>query len=70
MARHPIVSPECFLAHSLGFIFVIMLWALPFYLDYLFGGNTLPEGNFGEFLLFGYFLGSIVLVFFLGDYFF
>jgi len=70
MAPHPIVSPEDFLAYSLGFIFVIMLWALPFYLDYLFGGNKLPEGNFGEFLLFGYFLGSIVLVFFLSDYFF
>ena len=70
MAPHPIVSPEGFLAHSLGFIFVFMLWALPFYLDYLFGGNKLPEGNFGEFLLFGYFLGSIVLVFFLSDYFF
>ena len=70
MAPHPIVSPEGFLAHSLSFIFVIMLWALPFYLDYLFGGNKLPEGNFGEFLLFGYFLGSIVLVFFLSDSFF
>ena len=70
MTPHPIVSPEDFLAHSLGFIFVIMLWALPFYLDYLFGGNKLPEGNFGEFLLFGYFLGSIVLVIFLSDYFF
>ena len=70
MTPHPIVSPEDFLAHSLGFIFVIMLWALPFYVDYLFGGNKLPEGNFGEFLLFGYFLGSIVLVFFLSDYFF
>ena len=70
MAPHPIVSPEGFLAHSLGFIFVIMLWALPFYLDYLFGGNKLPEGNLGEFLLFGYFLGSIVLAIFLSDYFF
>lgn len=70
MAPHPIVSPDDFLAYSLGFIFVIMLWALPFYLDYLFGGNKLPEGNFGEFLLFGYFLGSIVLAHFLGDYFF
>ena len=70
MAPHPIVSPDDFLAYSLGFIFVIMLWALPFYLDYLFGGNKLPEGNFGEFLLFGYFLGSIVLAIFLSGYFF
>ena len=70
MAPHPIVSPEGFLAHSLYFIFLIMLWALPFYLDYLFGGNKLPDGNFGEFLLFGYFLGSIVLASFLSDYFF
>ena len=70
MAPHPIVSPEGFLAHFLGFIFMIMLWALPFYLDYLFGGNKLPVGIFGEFLLFGYFLGSIVLAIFLSDYFF
>ena len=70
MAPHPIVSPEGFLAHSLGFIFVIMLWALPFYLDYLFGGKKLPDGIFGEFLLFGYFLGSIVLAHFLSGYFF
>ena len=70
MVPHPIVSPEGFLAHSLGFIFVIMLWALPFYLDYLFGGNKLPDGIFGEFLLFGYFLGSIVLAHFLSGYFF
>ena len=70
MAPHPIVSPEGFLAHSLAFIFMIMLWALPFYLEHLFGGNKLPEGIFGEFLLFGYFLGSIVLAIFLSDYFF
>jgi len=74
MAPHPIVSPEDFLAYSLGFIFVIMLWALPFYLDYLFGNgefiDKLPDGIFGEFLFFGYFLGSIVLAHFLGDYFF
>ena len=74
MAPHPIVSPEGFLAHSLGFIFVIMLWALPFYLDYLFGNgeliDKLTDGIFGGFLFFGYFLGSIVLAIFLSDYFF
>ena len=74
MAPHPIVSPEGFLAHSMGFIFVIMLWALPFYLDYKFGHgriiDKLPDGIFGGFLFFGYFLGSIVLANFLSDYFF
>ena len=74
MAPHPIVSPEGFLAHSLGFIFVIMLWALPFNLDYLFGNgefiDKLPDGILGGFLVYGYFLGSIVLAFFLSDYFF
>jgi len=51
-----------------------MLWALPFYLDYLFGNgeliDKLPDGIFGGFLFFGYFLGSIVLASFLSDYFF
>ena len=74
MAPHPIVSPEGFLAHSLGFIFVTMLWALPFYLDYLFGNGELiyklPDWIFGGFLFFGYFLGSIVLASFLSGYFF
>ena len=74
MTPHPLVSPEGFLVYSMGFIFMIILWALPFYLDYKFGNgeliDKLPDGNFGGLLFFGYFLGSIVLAHFLSDYFF
>ena len=52
----------------------VLLDDLGFFLNraiyYLFGENKLPDGIFGEFLLFGYFLGSIVLAIFLSDYFF